>query len=502
MTDTFDLPDSPLELARLQDAVAVKLSSVSLTPMTDDDVLHMSEVFERSTRRSDGIGARLYAEVSTRGAYRKAGVQTPGKYLTAALRLGLGASKRRVAAALAISPMYNYSGDQLDPALPATAAAVADGDLSVDHVNEIVAVIDEIPAAIPAEDKARAEAELAELSRQLTPEGTREVGRRILAHLDPDGSLTDDADRARTRGFAIQPQDKRLMSKIRAQLSPSLRAKLEAILTLWAEPGMNNPDDPESPRGAAYGADAEALAAARERDVRSQSQRNHDALEAMLDHLLANGALGDSVALPAHLVVTASLEDLEDRAGVAVTATGTRLPVADLVDIAADATPWLEVFEDQSSQILFLGRGKRLASLAQRLALFGRDRGCTAPGCTTPWSRTQAHHMPDWQDGGPTDIDHLGGACGPHNRSVATTPGGWETTVLTSGPFKGRVGWRPTGSNQPWKVNHSLQPEKLLPAIRATQSGSAVEKWLSCRIPAPPPGPPAPPGVDVVRNPA
>ncbi|SEE56666.1 hypothetical protein SAMN04488550_4555 [Gordonia malaquae] len=156
----------------------------------------------------------------------------------------------------------------------------------------------------------------------------------------------------------------------------------------------------------------------------------------------------------------------------------------------------------QSSQILYFGRGRRLASLAQRLALFGRDRGCTAPGCTTPWSRTQAHHMPDWQDGGPTDIDHLGGACGGHNRSVSAKPGGWETTILTSGPFKGRVGWRPTGSNQPWKVNHSLQPEKLLPAIRATQSGSAVEKWLSCRIPAPPPGPPAPPGVDVVRNPA
>ena len=52
-----------------------------------------------------------------------------------------------------------------------------------------------------AEDKARALAGLAELSRELTPAGTREVGRRILAHLDPDGSLTDDADRA--RGFTV-----------------------------------------------------------------------------------------------------------------------------------------------------------------------------------------------------------------------------------------------------------------------------------------------------------
>ncbi|MDR2280105.1 MAG: 13E12 repeat family protein, partial [Gordonia sp. (in: high G+C Gram-positive bacteria)] len=169
MTDTFDLPDSPLELARLQDAVAAKLSSVSLTPMTDDDVLLMSGVLERSHRRSDGVDARVFAEVSTRGAYRKAGAQTPGKYLTSALRLSAGASKRRLAAALAISPMYNYSGDQLDPTLPATAAAVADGDLSVDHINEIVAVIEEIPAAIPAEDKAHAEAAPAELSRQSTP---------------------------------------------------------------------------------------------------------------------------------------------------------------------------------------------------------------------------------------------------------------------------------------------------------------------------------------------
>ncbi|WP_159067440.1 hypothetical protein [Gordonia iterans] len=41
------------------------------------------------------------------------------------------------------------------------------------------------------------------------------------------------------------------MSKVRALLTPVLRAKLEVVLHQWAATGMNNPDDPDSPRGAA-----------------------------------------------------------------------------------------------------------------------------------------------------------------------------------------------------------------------------------------------------------
>ncbi|GEE00893.1 hypothetical protein nbrc107696_13390 [Gordonia spumicola] len=503
MTD-IELPDNPLELARLRDRVTQKLAAAPLSGLSDRELLAASEVNERSNRRGVGVDARLFAEVSQRGAYRLAGSQMPGKYLEGQLRLSARARKQHTDAALSLSSLVAFSGEPLDPTLPATATAVADGDLSLDHVAEIVDVIDAIPAGIPADVKGRAEAELAEVARTLTPEQTRTAGKRILAHLDPDGELTDDTDRARSRGVTLAPQDRRLMSAISAKLTPAARAKLEALLVLWAAPGMNNPDDEQSPSGSSANVDPDALAAAAERDTRSQSQRNHDALEAMWTFLIANGGLGEGTSLSSQLVVTASLDDLESRSGVATTATGTRLPVKDLVEIAGDATPWLEVFATASAQVLYLGRGKRLASRAQRLALFGRDRGCTAPGCTVPWSRTQAHHMPDWQDGGPTDIDHLGGACGGHNRSVSTTPGGWETTILQSGPFTGRVGWRPTGSNEPWKVNHALQPEKILPTFgdRVTESGSAVEKWLSCRIPAPPPGPPVPPGTDVVRYPA
>ncbi|WP_353107722.1 DUF222 domain-containing protein [Gordonia sp. (in: high G+C Gram-positive bacteria)] len=311
---SIDLPDNPVDLARLQDAVAEKLARVSLDGLSNRELLDVVQDVERSHRRRRDASAGLI-------------------------------------------PMFAFTGEKLDSPLPATAAAVADGDLSLEHVTEIVAMVENIPAAIPAEDKARAEAQLAEVARTLTPEGTRTAGKRILAHLDPDGELTDDADRARTRGVTLAPQDRRLMSAISARLTPAARAKLEALLVLWAAPGMNNPDDPQSPSGAATTVDPAALAAARERDTRTQAQRNHDAPDAMWTVLLEAGGLGESTGLPAHLVVTAALGDLESRSGVAVTATGTRMPVKDLVEIAADATPWLEVFGDASSQVLYLGRG-------------------------------------------------------------------------------------------------------------------------------------------------
>ncbi|MFT4088521.1 MAG: DUF222 domain-containing protein [Gordonia sp. (in: high G+C Gram-positive bacteria)] len=236
------------------------------------------------------------------------------------------------------------------------------------------------------------------------------------------------------------------------------------MLEQWAQPGMNNPADPDSPHGAADqpGLDPAVLAAAAERDDRSIGQRQHDALQAVLNH--ANAGTGQtSGRIASQIVITVTAEDLERQSGVAYTATGARLPVTGLVKFAADTIPYLAVFSKANGQVLHLGRGSRFASKAQRLALFARDRGCTAPGCTAPFSRTQIHHTPDWQDGGPTDVDHLGGACGKHNRWAGKHRGQWESTVLTDGPNAGRVGWRPAGRDGPWQVNPIHHPDKLHP---------------------------------------
>ena len=51
--------------------------------------------------------------------------------------------------------------------------------------------------------------------------------------------------------------------------------------------------------------------------------------------------------------------------------------------------------------------------------LIARDGGCTKPGCTVPAYGSQVHHAArDWADGGQTNVDELGLACGPDNRAV------------------------------------------------------------------------------------
>ena len=65
-------------------------------------------------------------------------------------------------------------------------------------------------------------------------------------------------------------------------------------------------------------------------------------------------------------------------------------------------------------QPLWLGRGRRLASVAQHLAVAVRDRGCVV--CGAPMHRCEIHHVREWDNGGPTDIDNLAALCGPHHR--------------------------------------------------------------------------------------
>ncbi|WP_234353854.1 DUF222 domain-containing protein [Gordonia iterans] len=128
------------------------------------------------------------------------------------------------------------------------------------------------------------------------------------------------------------------------------------------------------------GLDPAVLAAAAERDTRTLGQRQHDALQALCDWALALAGQPAPTRTPSQVVVTVTDEDLARQAGIGWTATGTRIPVSDLMQFAADTIPYLAVFSQATGQVLYLGRASRFATAAQRLALFASDRGCTAPG--------------------------------------------------------------------------------------------------------------------------
>ncbi|GAB93478.1 HNH endonuclease signature motif containing protein, partial [Gordonia rhizosphera] len=291
-----------------------------------------------------------------------------------------------------------------------------------------------------------AEATLADLARRHTPAEITSLGARLLAHLDPDGEITDDKDRARQRKLSVTGQGVDQMSKLTGHLDPETRGLLDVMLAAWAKPGMNNPGDSESPSGAVDDADPDVLKAAVCRDDRTQPQRNHDALKALLTAVLTDGMLGKTNrGLPIQLIIKADLGDLIREAGFGITAGGTQLPMSDVIRLAAHAQPWLAVFKDSSAIPLFFGQGKRFATTPQRLASFARPDGhfCSAPGCDQPATHVEMHHSRlDFAKGGKTDIVDLAPACPKHNRMVNDEVGGFTTGVHDIGPDAGRTWWR------------------------------------------------------------
>ncbi|WP_418002452.1 DUF222 domain-containing protein [Mycobacterium sp. PDNC021] len=276
------------------------------------------------------------------------------------------------------------------------------------------------------------QADLVAAARVKTPEDLRKAAADLLYRLDQDGPEPDDDEPDPKRSFTMGKQRPDGRTDVTAQLDPEGRAYWEALFEKYAAPGMCNPADPEP---CLSGTPTQEQIDA---DTRTLAQRQYDAFKMVGRMMLASGTSGAHNGFPVTVVATTTVTDLEKRAGVAHTHTGTKLPVEDLVRMAGQGSDnYLVVFDDHTEQPLYLGRARRTATVAQRLALFAAHRGCTRPNCTAPASRSQAHHLTPWKHGGATDITNLTLACGRDNRLADT--GGWTTTM---GPH-GRTHWTP-----------------------------------------------------------
>ncbi|TQF65333.1 DUF222 domain-containing protein, partial [Rhodococcus spelaei] len=234
-----------------------------------------------------------------------------------------------------------------------------------------------------------------------------------------------------------------------------------------ARPGMNNPDDPDSPAGDAESPnlDHDALAKAAARDTRTAGQRNHDGLKAGLRQLLTSGVLGSHRGLPVTAIITMTLAQLEDASGVVTTAGGGIVPIRDALRMAEHAHPVLCLF-DHHGRPLHLGRSKRLATPDQRLALIASSRGCTRPGCDAPATMTAVHHIREWNHGAGTDITNEDLACDACHALVKDGPAGWRTrTAPPESEHPGRTEWIAPAHIDPDRqprVNHRHHLDDLL----------------------------------------
>ncbi|MDE0187704.1 MAG: DUF222 domain-containing protein [bacterium] len=83
---------------------------------------------------------------------------------------------------------------------------------------------------------------------------------------------------------------------------------------------------------------------------------------------------------------------------------GTPIPIKKIRDLACQSEILPAIFKGVS-QPLDLGRSRRAASPAQRIALVARDKACVGCGANANWC--QAHHIIPWAVHGNTDLDDM-----------------------------------------------------------------------------------------------
>jgi Domain of unknown function (DUF222) len=436
-----------VEVFNALDGDVDRLCELSFDVFTTPERLRALERLERVARRLRTPEHALINQLDAQAGEEELG----GKLRSALadrLHITKGEAGRRIAEAADLGKRRALTGEPLAPQLTATAAAQRDGLIGDGHVKVIRNFFTHLPADVDLFTREAAEADLAGKAGGYRPDELAKYAQRIMDWLNPDGEFSDQ-ERARKRGITLGKQEFDGMSRLSGLVTPELRAAIEAMLAKLAAPGACNPED-ETPVVDAI-PDEDAV----RRDSRSEAQRNHDGLLAGLRGLFASGELGQHNGLPVSIVVTTTLKDLESAAGKGLTGGGTLVPLSDVIRWASHAHHYLAIFDHGKALALY--HTKRLASPAQRIMLYAKDRGCTKPGCDAPAYHSQVHHVRGWTTTRRTDINDLTLACGPDNRLVEK---GWTTRTNT----KGDTEWIPPAHldyGQP-RTNSFHHPEKLL----------------------------------------
>ncbi|WP_046300986.1 HNH endonuclease signature motif containing protein [Mycobacterium sp. UM_Kg27] len=423
---------------------ALELDFDALTPR---ECLALLRRCERLRRRLPAVEHPLVNRLAATDPAELGG--KPRWVLADELHLTRGEAGRRITEAAELGPRRSMTGETLAPTLSSVATAQRAGKIGAAHIAVIRSFFHYLPDTVDAGTLTQAEQHLTALGTDCRPDELAKLAQRLADHLHPDGNYTED-DRAKRRGVVLGPQDRDGMSPIKGYLDPQARATLDAVLARWAAPGMCNPHDDTPCTG---GTPSQTQI---DTDTRSAAQRNHDALTAMGRALLASGELGQHNGLPATIIVSVTLADLENGTGKAHTGGGTWLPIRDVVSMASHAHHYLRIY--QGAQELALFHTKRLANPAQRIVLYAKERGCSHPNCPISGYHCEVHHDNDYAKTRRTGITDLTLRCGPHHQLITT--GGWKTRKHHDGTTQ-TLPPPHLDHGQP-RTNHYHHPEKLL----------------------------------------
>jgi len=270
------------------------------------------------------------------------------------------------------------------------AAGMAEGRVNRAQAEVIARALEELPDGVGAEVRALAEERLVAEAARFGPRQLRILGRRILHVVAPEVAEEEER-KALEREEATAAVETWFSSRRRGDGTTDLRGRVAdavadrflAYLEAHTSPRKPTPGQPAG-------------------DRRPYGRRLGDALKAFLESV-------DPRRMPLHggdattVIVTVDLDDLLTGLGVALV--GDQPITASEARRLACTASILPAVLGGESEVLDLGRARRLYSPAQRKAMAVRDRTCRAEGCDIPAAWCEAHHAgTPWAAGGRTDL--------------------------------------------------------------------------------------------------
>jgi hypothetical protein len=388
----------------------------TLGGLDDNGIAQTLRDIEKLSRQTQSVMLKVVAEIDARGIAVREGFSTTQRLLAGMLQLSAAEARTRVEHAAMVGTRRTITGATLTPRLPATAAALAAGQIGTGQLRVITETITALPVSVPQSARDRAEAALAGYARDFDPRRLRIIAQRLVATLDPDGPAPG--------------EDPIPATPVRGELWLRDRRDGGVGLEGWLD----------AEHGSMVRALIEQLAARRpttdgEPETSTAPQRQADALIELCDRARGTDDFPTTAAEPPHVTVTIDWDALRTALGTATLDYGQLISAGDARRLACDCK-LIPVVLGSDSEPLDVGRAMRTVPLGIRRALVARDGGCSYPGCDRPPGLCAAHHARHWIDNGETTVANCCLLCPAHHQQVHLQ--GWDITIRG-----GRVVFKP-----------------------------------------------------------
>src|SRR6478735_4614823 len=394
------------------------ITNVALWSMTEEQQRDALTTLTHSQAQLDALRLRLLAEADRSGATTQTGAGTAADWIATETRQVRREARSDLRLAEAL--------DRYD----VLAAAIAEGKVNVAQARAIVAALDRLPTtgefAVDTEQRGAAEEHLVALAAHHDAKALRVLGGRIFEVIAPD--LAEKFD-----GKALEAEEAQALRRTTFTMFEDDEGTCHGRFRIPARHGqmLTKMILAISSPARSTGAEMSAKSSGIDRDLPTPV-RHGLALTQLIEAIPAEN-LPKTGGCTATVVVTMTLDQLLadlDHAGVCTLDTGGRLTAGEARRLACTAGI-IPVVLGGRSQVLDIGRRRRLHTEAMRIAMGVRDCGCTADGCETPPGLCHAHHNTPWSQGGGTSVD-TGRLLCPHHHRRTHDPH-YETQHLPGG---------------------------------------------------------------------